>query len=484
MADVRSGDAVATTAAAARPITGLPATLDSIVGAAAPGTEVEVTGWIRQVRRQKRIAFAKISDGTSSAQLQMVFGDPELCPPELANGAAVRAVGTLQPSPRADQQAFELHVDSAEVLGGCPGAEYPLATKRHSLEFLREKPHLRPRTATLGAVMRLRSSLTRELHNFFSAQSFFNVHTPIVTSNDCEGAGETFGVITSRDDVVRDGANADTGLNNRGHFFGKPTHLTVSGQLHAEAMATALTRVYTFGPTFRAENSNTPRHLAEFYMLEAEVAFGGLDAAISVAEGCIQHCAEALLADSNAAADLEQLRDHADSGTAGPDWRVVALEPFARMTYTDAVTALTAADVNFRYPVSWGVDLKFEHEQWLARELHGRPVIVTDYPAALKPFYMRRNEDGKTVANFDLLVPGVGELVGGSAREERFDVLEAAVPPSARSDLEWYMDLRRYGTVPHAGFGLGFERLVQYFTGVSNIRDVVPFPRHVGTCRL
>jgi asparaginyl-tRNA synthetase len=427
-----------------------------------------------------------------------VWGDPERCPKDLANGAAVRVTGTVRASPRQDQQAIELHVDTTEVIGSCPGEVYPLATKRHSLEYLREKTHLRPRTATIAAAMRIRSSLTHHVHTYFAATAFFQVHTPILTTNDCEGAGETFGVTApayttprSRAASVEPPAQCRTTTaaktDDAAHFFGRPAHLTVSGQLHAEAMATALSRVYTFGPTFRAENSNTPRHLAEFYMLEAEVAFGGLDTAVGIAEACIQHCAEALLADESAVRDLELLWAHAEANGPTADvgaWTKAVDAPFARMTYTDAIGALADSAVEFRYPVSWGIDLKHEHEQWLARALHGGPVVITDYPAAIKPFYMRRNDGDATVACFDLLVPGVGELVGGSAREERLDVLEAAIPAGAHDALDWYVDLRRYGTVPHAGFGMGFERLIQYFTGISNIRDVIPFPRHVGTCRL
>ena len=305
-----------------------------------------------------------------------------------------------------------------------------------------------------------------------------------MTTNDCEGGGDTFSVAAEaferrKASLTEESTDSNaTESASSSAFFGKAAHLTVSGQLHAEALATALGRVYTFGPTFRAENSNTPRHLSEFYMLEAEAAFADADAAMALAEGCIRRCGTVLSA-----------KESADFQALSPDnltWTTAlsSSESFARMTYTDAVSVLLEVKDQFKYPVEWGSDLRFEHEQWLATKLHGGPVFVTDYPADLKPFYMRRNDDGKTVSAFDLLVPGVGELAGGSAREDRLDALTARIPPEMANGLQWYTDLRRYGTVPHAGFGIGFERLVQYFSGISNIRDAIPFPRHRGGCKL
>eukprot|EP00040_Diaphanoeca_grandis_P029149 m.169916 g.169916 ORF g.169916 m.169916 type:complete len:565 (-) comp31596_c0_seq1:70-1764(-) len=456
------------------------------------GSQLTLNGWVRSVRRQKKVAFAMIYDGSSSSDLQLVFLDPAACPADLHLGAAVKITGVLQRNHR-QPDVVELHIANAEhihIVGSCDAVEYPLAGKNHSLEYLREHPHLRGRTSTLGAMMRVRSELALGMHQFFRTHGFHQVHTPVITGNDCEGGGEAFVVMSTKDQQVlatpthsnTNTSNASDSVNTS-HFFGSPAYLTVSGQLHAESLSAALSRVYVLGPTFRAENSQTPRHLAEFYMLEAELSFVGLSETIMVVEKCMHHCQQHLL--EHCEEDLTILaRQSTNDESTLFDWSQ-SPKAFSRITYTDAIDALLKTSNKFKYPVAWGDDLKFEHEQWLAAELYNGPVFVTDYPSELKPFYMRENDDSATVSCFDLLVPGVGELAGGSAREERLAILQHRIEKKGLgSELKWYEDLRQYGSVPHAGFGLGFERVVQYFTGISNIRDAIPFTRYPGSCKL
>jgi asparaginyl-tRNA synthetase len=371
-------------------------------------------------------------------------------------------------------QAVELRADSLSILGLADPDSYPLQKKRHSFEFLRSISHLRPRTNAFGAVARIRSELNFAIHRFFREQGFFQVHTPIITTSDCEGAGEMFTVTALPADKIH-------GLESFSNdFFGRRAGLTVSGQLQAEIFALSHGRVYTFGPTFRAENSNTSRHLAEFWMLEPEMAFCDLSCDMEVAEALIKDLVGTVLA--NCAEELNLFERFVSKGLL-KKLEAVQAQPFARMSYSEAVAALEQSRKTFDFPVQWGTDLQAEHERFLCEELAGRPLIVTDYPKNIKPFYMRQNDDGRTVAAMDILVPGIGELVGGSQREERSAVLEERMH-EAGLDLEeysWYLDLRRFGSVPHAGFGLGFERLVQFVTGMSNIRDVIPFPRTPGS---
>ena len=458
----------------------LPRTKVAAALAAEPGPTIRVQGWVRTVRKGKDVAFLEVNDGSCLANVQVVVGadHPQLQDMRnLTTGSAVDVVGSLVASP-AKGQRVELHAEHVEVVGRA-APDYPLQKKRHGFEFLRTIAHLRVRTNTFGAVFRVRSLLAQATHDFFAQRGFLYAHTPIITASDTEGAGELFRVTTlNLDDLPRDpSGRVDFGED----FFGRAAFLTVSGQLNAEAMAIGLSDVYTFGPTFRAENSNTPRHAAEFWMIEPEVSFCDLHGDCDLAEAYVRHLIEATFErceedlaffDKRIAPGLvERLRHVADSG-------------FARMSYTEAVAALEASGERFEFPVHWGANLQAEHERWLTERHVGRPVFVTDYPKEIKAFYMRRNDDGRTVAAMDLLVPGVGELIGGSQREERADVLEGAIAevgldPEA---YRWYLDLRRFGTVPHAGFGLGFERMVMYVTGMANIRDVIPFPRTPRTC--
>jgi asparaginyl-tRNA synthetase len=439
----------------------------------------EIRGWVRTRRDSKGgFSFLEINDGTCLGNLQVV------APAELDNyaseiqkltaGCSVVITGQLLESP-AQGQATELHADAVRVTGWCDGETYPLQKKRHSFEKLREWSHLRARTNTLGAVMRVRNRLSQSIHRFFDEAGFYYLHTPIVTASDCEGAGEMFRVTTLNLEKL---AGSNRPLDPSQDFFGKPTHLTVSGQLEGETYACALSKIYTFGPTFRAENSNTSRHLAEFWMVEPEAAFYDLRDNMRLAElflkrifaDCLEHCAE----------DMEFFDSMIEKGKL-QQLRDVVNKPFEHMTYTEAVERLTTCDEKFEYPVKWGIDLQAEHEKYLTQFVGG-PLILTDYPSTIKPFYMRVSDDGKTVAAMDVLVPGVGEIIGGSQREERLDVLLARMQAAGldEKDYWWYIDLRRYGTVPHAGFGLGLERAVQYATGMTNIRDVIPFPRTPG----
>ncbi len=442
-------------------------------------TAAEIRGWVRTRRDSKGgFSFLEINDGTCLGNLQVVvpaaldnYADEVQ---KLTAGCSVVIHGQLLESP-AKGQTTELHAESVRVTGWCDGETYPLQKKRHSFEKLREWSHLRARTNTLGAVMRVRNRLSQSIHRFFDEAGFYYLHTPIVTASDCEGAGEMFRVTTLNLEKL---AGSNRPFDASQDFFGKPTHLTVSGQLEGETYACAMSKIYTFGPTFRAENSNTSRHLAEFWMVEPEAAFFDLRDNMQLAErflkrifaDCLEHCAE----------DMAFVDERIEKGKLAQLQGVVD-KPFEHMTYTEAVDRLTSCGESFEYPVKWGIDLQAEHERYLT-QIVGGPLILTDYPAAIKPFYMRVSDDGKTVAAMDVLVPGVGEIIGGSQREERLDVLQRRMGEAGLDEQEywWYVDLRRYGTVPHAGFGLGLERAVQYVTGMTNIRDVIPFPRTPG----
>ncbi len=434
------------------------------------GETVTINGWVRTRRDTGAFSFVEVNDGSCLANLQII-ADAALANYEheirlLATGSSIQVTGLLRESPGKGQDV-ELQASSLALLGPADPESYPLQKKRHSLEFLRELTHLRPRTNALGAVARVRSRLSFAVHRFFQERGFVQIHTPIITTSDCEGAGEMFQVITGRETSVGD------------HFFGRPAGLTVSGQLQAEAFALALGNVYTFGPTFRAENSNTSRHLAEFWMIEPEMAFCDLAGNRQLAEEMLRYLVnEALTSCSD---DLLLFDQFIEKGLLKRLQGVVAQE-FVQISYSEAVERLQKSGRQFTYPVSWGLDLQSEHERYLCEEVFACPLTVTDYPASLKPFYMRLNDDGKTVAAMDLLVPGIGEIVGGSQREERYDLLAGRMSAAGidLDDYSWYLDLRRYGSAPHSGFGLGFERLVQFVTGMGNIREVIAFPRAPG----
>lgn len=442
-----------------------------------PDQAVTIQGWVRTKRELKDFAFLEVNDGSSLQSLQVVLnenvsGYANLLR-SLTTGSSVVVSGILVAS-QGKKQRIELQAESVEVLGIADPETYPLQKKRHSFEFLRTIAHLRARTNTLGAVFRVRNTCAQAIHQFFQDRDFLWIHTPIVTSSDCEGAGEQLAV-TSLDPLkipLTEAGQVDYDQD----FFGKPTYLTVSGQLEAETMALAFSNVYTFGPTFRAENSNTSRHLAEFWMVEPEMAFCDLAGDMDLAEAFLKHIFRTAL--ETCPEDMEFFNLRIDQSVIETAEQIVN-QPFERISYGDAIAQLEKAKRKFEYPVQWGLDLQSEHERYLCEELFQRPVIVTDYPKEIKAFYMRLNDDQKTVAAMDVLVPKLGEIIGGSQREERLEVLEQRIadqglPPE---DYWWYLDLRRYGTVPHAGFGLGFERLVQFMTGMANIRDVIPFPR-------
>ncbi len=442
----------------------------------APLDPVLVQGWVRTRRSSKKVHFLELSDGSGPETLQVVV-DANLATADeaarCATGAAVSVEGALVESPGRDQ-AWELQAREVRLLGAADPEEYPLQKKRHSDEFLRGIAHLRFRSSKYGAVNRLRSTAAHAVHDFFRERGFIWLHTPILTSSDCEGAGELFKV-TSRDPE----AIAKEGYAPEEDFFGKRTYLTVSGQLAAEAAACGLGQVYTFGPAFRAEDSNTPRHAAEFWMVEPEVAFAGLEEIVDLAEDLLLFISERILAEGRP--DLEVLSRFAETDLAAR-LEMVRDKGLRRLEYADAVHILQQSGREWQYPVSFGTDLQTEHERYLAEECFEGPVAVLNYPEEIKPFYMHENQDGLTVAGFDVLLPEVGEIVGGSRREARLDVLlrrmeRMGVDPE---DYQWYLDLRRYGSAPHSGFGLGFERLVMFLTGVGNIRDAIPFPRASG----
>ncbi|MBD2464821.1 asparagine--tRNA ligase [Oscillatoria sp. FACHB-1407] len=442
-----------------------------------PDESVNIQGWVRTKRELKEFSFVEINDGSSLAGLQVVLNQDlpnysEMVR-QLNTGASVEIAGTLVAS-LGKGQRIELKAETVVVYGEADPETYPLQKKRHSFEFLRTIGHLRSRTNTLGAVFRVRNACATAIHQFFQERGFLWVHTPLITASDCEGAGELFTVTTLnlKQVPLTDAKDIDYSQD----FFGKPAYLTVSGQLEAEIMALAFTNVYTFGPTFRAENSNTSRHLAEFWMVEPEMAFCALDGNMDLAEAFLKYVFKYVL--DHCSDDMEFFQQRIESSVLETAENIINSE-FGRITYTEAIALLEKADRTFEYPVSWGLDLQSEHERYLAEELFKKPLIVTDYPTEIKAFYMRLNDDEKTVRAMDVLAPRIGEIIGGSQREERLDVLQRRIRAQnmPEEDLWWYLDLRRYGTVPHSGFGLGFERLVQFMTGMQNIRDVIPFPR-------
>ena len=440
------------------------------------GTDVCVKGWVRTKRGNKNVAFIALNDGSTFHNLQLV-ADLASFPEEnlklVSTGACISAIGKVVES-QGSGQAFEMQLATLEVLGAADPETYPLQKKGHSLEFLREIAHLRFRTNTFGAVFRIRHAMAYAIHKFFNDRGFFYIHSPIITASDAEGAGAMFRVTTL--DASKPIRNEAGEVDFAEDFFGRPTNLTVSGQLEAELAAMALGQVYTFGPTFRAENSNTSRHLAEFWMIEPEVAFNEIKENMDLAEDMLQYLVQYAL--DNCMDDLEFLNNQYDKELLDR-LRFVVANKFERLSYTAAVEILKSCGAKFEFPVDWGTDLQSEHERYLVEKHFNKPVILTDYPKEIKAFYMKQNEDGKTVRAMDVLVPGIGEIIGGSQREENYDKLlkrmeEMHIPAE---ELYWYLDTRKFGTCPHAGFGLGFERLILFVTGMGNIRDVIPFPR-------
>ena len=444
--------------------------------------EITVGGWVRSIRDSKAFGFIVINDGTFFTPLQVVYHDDMENFEEISKlnvGAAVVVTGTLVATPQA-KQPFEIQAKTVTV-EGASAPDYPLQKKRHSLEYLRTITHLRPRTNTFQAVFRVRSLTAYAIHKFFQERGFVYVHTPLITGSDCEGAGEMFQVTTM--DLNNVPKNEDGSVDYSKDFFGKETSLTVSGQLNGETYAQAFRNIYTFGPTFRAENSNTTRHAAEFWMIEPEMAFADLDDDMFVAEAMLKYVINYVL--ENAPEEMNFFNSFVDKGLLERLHNVVSSD-FARVTYTEAVELLEKHNDKFEYKVTWGTDLQTEHERYLTEEVFKRPVFVTDYPKEIKAFYMKLNDDGKTVAAVDCLVPGIGEIIGGSQREDDYDKLKARMDELGlkEEDYKFYMDLRKYGSTRHAGFGLGFERCVMYLTGMGNIRDVIPFPRTVNNCEL
>ena len=440
--------------------------------------EVTVGGWIRTMRASKNFGFIELNDGSFFKNIQVVFEADKVSNYEEITkqnvGAALIVKGLLVETPEA-KQPFEIKATEIEV-EGTSTPDYPLQKKRHSVEFLREIAYLRPRTNLFSATFRVRSLVAMAIHEFFQNKGFIYAHTPIITGSDCEGAGEMFRVTTL--DLENLPRTEDGKIDYSKDFFGKETNLTVSGQLSAETFAMAFRNIYTFGPTFRAENSNTTRHAAEFWMIEPEMAFADLNDNMEIAEEMLKYIIQYVL--DNAPEEMEFFNNFVDKGLLERLDNILSNE-FGRVTYTEAVELLKKSGQQFEYPVEWGIDLQTEHERYLTEQIFKKPVFVTDYPVEIKAFYMRLNDDKKTVAAMDLLVPGVGEIIGGSQREERLDILEARMDELGlkREDYWWYLDLRKYGGTRHAGFGLGFERAVMYLTGVGNIRDVLPYPRTV-----
>ena len=447
---------------------------------AADVAHVRVSGWVRTIRESKAFAFVELNDGTWFKNLQIILESDKLpnyaeTVKGIATGAAIEAEGTLVLTPGM-KQPFELKAESATVVGESP-SDYPLQKKRHTLEYLRTIQHLRPRANLFQCAFRVRSVAAQAIHRFFHDKGYLYVHTPLITGSDCEGAGEMFRVTTLDPDALPldDAGKVDYSRD----FFGKPVSLTVSGQLNAEIFAMAFRNVYTFGPTFRAEESYTPRHAAEFWMIEPEIAFADLAIDMDLQEEMVKYIITAVL--EECPEEMAFLNSFVDKGLIDR-LAFVRDSEFVRCTYTEAIDILKNADVKFEYPVAWGEDLQTEHERYLTEKHFGKPVFVTDWPKEIKAFYMRMNDDGKTVAAADLLVPAVGELCGGSQREERYDVLKARIEELGMNpeDYWWYLELRKYGTAKHAGFGMGFERMIMYLTGIANIRDVLPFPRTTG----
>jgi asparaginyl-tRNA synthetase len=452
-------------------------TLRWLIDEGVVGETYQARGWVRTKRDSKTVSFVALNDGSTITNLQVVVpseleGSAEALEP-VGTGASLSFRGELVDSPGKGQRV-ELVATEIEVIGLADGEEYPLQKKGHSFEFLRSIAHLRPRANAFGAVFRIRSTLAMATHRFFGENAFHHVHTPIITASDCEGAGELFRVSTL--DALNPARTADGKVDFSQDFFGREAFLTVSGQLNVETYCMSLDKVYTFGPTFRAENSNTSRHLAEFWMIEPEIAFADLNDDADLAEDLLKYIFRALLNERQD--DMEFFNQRIDK-TCIERLEAFVDSSFERMEYTDAVAALKNSGKSFEFPVEWGVDLQSEHERWLTEEHAGRPVVVMNYPKEIKAFYMRLNDDGKTVAAMDVLAPGIGEIIGGAQREERLDVLDRRLAATGLpvEDYSWYRDLRKYGTAPHAGFGLGFERTISYATGLSNVRDVIPFPR-------
>jgi len=452
-------------------------TIKSLLARPAAGGEVTVMGWARAVRAQKQVLFLQVNEGSCLANLQVVVpaGHPDFERlGRLSQGAGLKVAGELAPS-AGSGQAYELMARDVVIYGEADPTTYPLQKKHHSFEFLRENiAHLRPRTRTFGAVLRVRNVLARAIHDFYQGRGFVWAHTPIITASDCEGAGQMFRVSTL--DPLHPPCLPDGAVDYGQDFFAKPAYLTVSGQLAGETMALALSSIYTFGPTFRAENSNTTRHLAEFWMVEPEAAFYDLQDNMDLAEDFLKHLFRTVL--DECGEDMAFFAEFIEKSAVSTLEHIVT-SPFERISYTEAIKILESCGEPFEYPVSWGMDIQTEHERYLAEKRMKRPVIITDYPKDIKAFYMRVNDDGRTVRGMDVLVPRLGEIIGGSQREERLDVLESrmaemGIDPAAYA---WYLDTRRFGSVPHSGFGLGFERTVQFVTGMGNIRDVIPYPR-------
>ena len=446
----------------------------------ADGAVVTVEGWAKTVRDSKNIGFIELNDGSCFKGVQIVFEQAKIENyTEIAKsgvGTAFAVTGKVVLTPEA-KQPLEINADTIEVIGTCP-SEYPLQKKRHTVEYLRTMPHLRPRTNLFSAAFRVRSTAAFAIHKFFNENGFVYMNTPLITGSDCEGAGEMFQVTTL--DLNNIPKTEEGKIDFAQDFFGQAANLTVSGQLEGEAMAMAFGKIYTFGPTFRAENSNTPRHAAEFWMMEPEMAFADLNDYMDNAEAMIKYVISYVM--ENCPQDIDFFNQFVDKGLKEGLTNLVNSE-FVRLTYTKAIELLTPHNDKFQYKVEWGTDLQTEHERFLTEQIYKKPVFVTNYPKEIKSFYMRLDDDGKTVAAADMLVPGVGELCGGSQREERYDLLVQRMEECGldRKDYEWYLDLRKFGGVKHAGYGLGFERLIMYITGISNIRDVIPFPRTTGT---
>lgn len=441
--------------------------------------KIDVKGWVRTRRGNKNVQFIALNDGSTIKNLQIVvdlskFSEEELRP--ITTGASIHVQGNVVAS-QGKGQSIEVLADEIEIYGTAPAEAYPLQKKGHSMEFLREIAHLRPRTNTFGAVFRIRHALAYAVHKFFNDKGFYYFHTPLITASDCEGAGAMFQVTTL--DLNNLPKNEDGSIDYSQDFFGRPSNLTVSGQLEGELGATALGAIYTFGPTFRAENSNTPRHLSEFWMIEPEMAFYEIEDNMDLAEEFIKYCINYAL--EHCADDIQFLNDMFDKELIDR-LKFVTGNDFVRLTYSEGIDILEKSGKKFEFPVYWGVDLASEHERYLVEEHFHKPVILTDYPKEIKAFYMKLNNDGKTVRAMDVLFPKIGEIIGGSQREENLDKLQARIEELGLGGMDWYVDTRRFGTVPHSGFGLGFERLVLFTTGMQNIRDVIPFPRYPNNC--
>lgn len=445
------------------------------------GKEITVKGWVKTVREQKSFAFIEVNDGSTLTNFQVIFDnhvkDYEKTMKKVGTGVSIAITGTITESPE-KKGVIEMHASKVEVIGACDQENYPLQKKRHSFEFLRSIAHLRPRTNSLGAVARIRNALAFATHLFFQEKGFLYVHTPIITASDCEGAGQMFQVTTLN--LESPPKNEDGKVNYENDFFKKPAYLTVSGQLEGEIYACALSDIYTFGPTFRAENSNTARHLAEFWMIEPEMAFADIKDNMDNVEEYLKYVMRYVM--EHCREDMFFFNKYISPGLVEVIEQLINT-PFERASYTFAVRILEKSGENFEFPIKWGMDLQSEHERYLVEKYFQKPVIITDYPKDIKAFYMRANDDDKTVAAMDVLVPRIGEIVGGSQREERLDVLEDKLDRMglSREAYWWYLELRKYGTVPHAGYGVGFERLIRFVTGMENIRDVIPFPRYPGS---